>query len=394
MQPLLDGPRASLDGAQVTALLSGDKNIATVYGLDRLDSHLNFIQDLSGFVGDGSTVQRDNTANVHGTCDLNLSSDCPIDYMLDFVRPWQILTNNDTGFAAKFFLGVYSLTSPTFDNSVSPSVYSVTGYDQIYYLTQPIGDTVQFLAGTSPIDNVTALLTQVLLNDPTIITTTDPSGRVLSADATYAFNDNNSWTYLSVINDQLTSIGYNGIWCDWNGAFRVEPFAVPIDRDSEWLFDLTSNDNVVAEARTSDQDYFSVPNYWVFVMNGLTAAPVEGTTQYTYVDMNPSNPASFPNRGRYMRKLAFVDAPDFASLVQAGRVVINTDLAPVETIDVNTSPFPLAWHQDQSFMIDPNLIAVPPANSQYRRLTCQTWSLPLDGQTDMSWEWETVSLVD
>jgi hypothetical protein len=162
------------------------------------------------------------------------------------------------------------------------------------------------------------------------------------------------------------------------------PYVTPSQRQIEYTFDLTDEYNIVAESRTSDEDVFDVPNWWRFVMNGLTAAPVEGTNQYTYIDGNPGHATSYPNRQRYIKSINFIDAADYPTLVASAQVTIDSDLSPAATFNVSTSPFPLAWHFDQILYADPNL------PNLYNRVQAQSWELALDGTADSTWIWEAI----
>jgi hypothetical protein len=184
------------------------------------------------------------------------------------------------------------------------------------------------------------------------------------------------------------------VWVDWDGVFQLSPYNPPSHGTTEWTFDLTDDNNIVAEDRTSAQSYFNVPNWWRFVIQNLDHAPVEGVDMLTYVDNDPGNPGSFINRGRYIKRVVSVDVADYAALVSYATVSIAADLSPAETFTVKTSPFPLAWHRDLISMTDPNLANLPPAKSTFRRVLARSWTLPLDGADDMSWTWETITTTD
>jgi hypothetical protein len=392
MQSLTDLPRTSLNAASVLSLLRDSEALQIQYGADLLDMNQNYISDLTPYLSEGSTIDRDNYATIHGTCTLNIDSNAPINVSNQLVRPWQKLVDYNTGYTAQFYLGVYTLTTPDHDNALLPSTMVAQGFDLIYFLTQPIGDSVQFLAGTNPIDNCISLIGQAFGSVVVSVNSTAFAG-TLATDAVYPFDEsNNATTYLAVINDQLGAAGYQGIWVDWSGTFQMQPYVAPADRDSEYVFDVTNSaQNIVAESRTSNQDIFDVPNWWRFIMQGLQTAPAEGTTQYTFINNDTTDPTSYPNRGFYVKKVAFVQAVDYPSLVTLGSRTIIADQGPTETIAMTTSPFPLAWHFDQAFLVDPNMVQVQPQASQYRRIQCQNWSMPLDGTSDMTWNWESVN---
>lgn len=388
MQGLNDSPRDGIAVETIEGLLQSYRNVAVAYGARRLNNALNVQDDLTEFMSGGGSIQSDSGATIHRTCTLNLDAASPLVLGVDLVQPYVTLSNPDTDESATFNLGVYTLASPTYDNSKVPSVLQVTGYDLLYYIDTEIGDTVQVAAGTNPI---TAALAYIIAAFPDAVTISTPTTSVLSSPMTFIFDSSNSsTTYLSVVNALLAAAGYRGLWVDWDGVFRLEPYAAPGTRDAEWIFDLGSDTNVVAESRTSDMDLFDVPNTWLFVMTDLQVAPVEGISQFTYIDDSPRNPGSVASRGRTVRSTTFIQAADYNALVALGMRTVSADLTPAEHFTVSTSPFPLAWHYDRIDYRDPNLALVPPVYESARQVQALSWDLPLDGQSDMTWTWQTV----
>lgn len=394
MQPLLDGPRAALDDAIVTALLTSTPALQISYGCARLTSSLVPLDDITEWMSDGSSIDRNSAATVQGSCKLLFDTDCPLNYLAELAAPYMVLTNPDTGDSAQFNLGVYSLQSPSYDNSAAPTVQTFQGYDLNYLLNQELGDSYLLAAGADPLQAMVDLISAVF---PGAAVTFAPTAKTPPKDMVWAsgqqdpYNSaNGANTYLTIVNDVLNSIGYAPLWVDWDGAFQMMPYVSPTDLASEWSFDLTDEHNIVAEARTSLQDTYAVPNYWQFIMTGLTAQPVEGVTQFTYIDTSPRNITSTVNRPFTVRSINFVNAVDYDSLVALGVAQITLDLAPAETFAYSTSPFPLAWQYDQIQLNDPNLVTVPVAFDSARRVQALQWSLPLDGQTDMDWVLMTV----
>ncbi len=404
MQPLNAAPRIGLDVDGITGLLQTDHVVKVTYGAKWLSSSLGALGDLTNYMSEGSSIQSDITATIHRTCTLMFDSNCPVNYVTDFVQPYMVLTNPDTGFTAQFNLGVYTLASPVYDNSALPTVLTLTGYDLLYFLNQPYPDSYELAVGADPVTSVNSLIASAFTGAS--ISYTDTAITVPTA-MIWPFGQSDSYlsqsgtsggtvTYLSIINEILYAIGYAPLWVDWNGTFQVQPYVTPLNMPSEWTFDLTDPNNIVNEARTSTTDLFTIPNYWVFVPSNLVAAPVEGTTMFTYIDENPLNPGSYPNRGRYIYKVNSGITPTplmtYAMFVQAAMSQIAKDLSPAETFTISTSPFPLAWHKDRVLYHDPNIANVAPALSPSRELMAITWTLPLDGTSDMSWTLQTCTI--
>lgn len=391
MQGLTDTPRAALDADSVAALIFSS-NIEVRYGADWLDNMFNNIGDLSPYMSSGTTISFDNTASIMATCSFVMQSDSPMNISTDFVRPWMTLTDLDTGFSAQFYLGVYTLATPQYDNSVVPSLNTFSGYDLSYFLGQPMTDSVTVYAGQSP---VAAALDLVATAIPGVVTSYVDNGAVAATTMSWSLGGtggSTTYTYLEVINTLLSSVGYDNIWFDELGHANIEPYVTPANLPIDQTFDLTAEDNLVEVTRQSTQDLFDVPNQWVFIMDNLTAAPIEGVSQFTYTDNDPNSPGSYTNRQRIFGVVDYVTAVDYPSLQTAAFQQIVLDMSPAEQITFQTGPFPLAWYRDCIAINDPNLANVPPLYSPQRTTVGVTWELPLDNSGDMSWTVQTAMI--
>lgn len=391
MQPLLDSPRNGLSAAVVTGLLQSDPSVKVEYGCEWLNSGLALVEDITDFMLAGSTISSNIYDTIHRSCSLVFSSDAPFDYATDFVKPYMVLSNPNTGDSARFNLGVYTLETPDFDLSVSPSSLTFSGLDLLHFLDQPVGDSFEMEVGSDPVQVAVDL---ILLAVPGAVVDYVLSGEATTQVYSWPYGNQEEYSYLSIVNDLMALVGFLGVWVDWDGVFQLVPYVPPSLGSVEWTFDLEADDNIVAEDRTAAQSFFDVPNWWRFVIANLDVSPVEGSTMLTYIDNDPDNPGSFPNRGRYIKKTVSVDAASYDALVALATVTIAADLSPAETFTVKTSPFPLGWHRDLIAMTDPGLTNLPPAYSSYRRLLARSWDLPLDGSDDMSWLWETIATTD
>lgn len=392
MQPLLDGPRKSLTEDEVRGLLQSHSTIQIDYGAVALDSDFSVVADISGWMSAGSQIISNVSNTVHRTCTLNIDSDVTStgwSYLSGFIKPYMTITDVATGVAATFNLGVYTLTSPSRSMQTTPSTLSFQGYDLVYLLRQEIGDSYEVLAGSDPAQ---AAADAIGLAIPEVSVTVTPSGDTLQTQLTWPFDPSKPTTYLDVVRDLLASIGYREPWVDWDGTFRIEPFIDLQEEDFEWTFNTADDDNIVAEGSTQDIDIYNVPNWWRFVMANLPSSPVEGTSQFTWTDSSPLNPGSTYNRGRVIRYIETVSVTTYDALVQYAQRVIAASMTPGEKFTVKTQPFPLAWHLDVIHFLDTTLAdALPLSPGGARRVVSTTWTLPLDGQSDMEWTWQTIT---
>lgn len=364
-----------------------------------VDSPQYVYADLTPYMSAGSSISSDVRASIHRSCTLNFDSDfgaSGFNYLSDMVAPWMTIENVDTGFAARFNLGRYALQTPAHDNSVVPSILSFQGYDYLSLLDTPVPDSYEVEVGSDPVQAAVELIQGYI---PWLEVNWTPTTAIVKTPIVYPLEGGEGWTYLAIVNDLLSMVGYLPVWADWEGTLWMEPVPVIIGATPEWTFDVEESDTIVAQDRTSRQDLFAVPNRWRFIMQGLEEPPVEGDTMFTYTDTDPSNPGSVPNRRRTISKdIEYVPVPEATSdsytlLETYGKSIIAEDLHPGESFNTRTSPFPLAWHWDVIEYRDPNLALLPPTNDTRRNCLATRWVLPLDGGGDMAWVWETISEV-
>jgi hypothetical protein len=376
MQGATDSPRGSLTQQQVQYLLATAPSVKIEGGARVLDNNLSESKDLTGFLLPGSFVTSDWNQTIHRTCNLNFSLGAEVTPG-DKVQPFIRITDNDTGIRAEFNLGVYVLTSPSPDLSTDEATGSYTGYDLLQLLNQPISDTYELLSGNDPIAAAAAVIGNVIPWAQTMYTYVTPGVTPITT-ATYSWPLDGSTTYLQIVNTLLGLAGYLPVYVDWNGLFRLDPYVNPVTTPIEWVFDMTSAHNTVDEEHSSEQDLFGVPNWWRFVMNNLGAAPVEGSTQFTFTDQ-VSPITGLDSRGYQVNSVNFVDAIDYPSLVTVAARQIERDLFPAETFNIRTFPLPLLWHRDIVQFIDLRLLQLPNTSGSTRSCMVTNWNLPLDG---------------
>jgi len=408
VQQLTAAPRAGFTDTQIMQLLTklptvqvdaGLELLAADGGMEQTNSGLPVVvDDLTGvFRRQGSTVQRNNTATVHGTCTLQL--DLPLNWGVDLVRPYMLLTHPSVG-TARFNLGCFLATSPDQQLTHTPT-YTLTGYDPLVFLQVPIGATYTVPIGSNVLSSVNAVITAagfpwagVLIADQAKADATTANDMVWPLASTTVTN------YLTVINDLLASIGYRGLWCDENGNYRADTYTAPTSRASE--FTLIAGDTPLARAtdpawqasvivsgqgRTRTRDTYNVPNWWLFIQDNLSFTPVEGGGQYT-VAVSPNGALSEQAVGRRIPSVQYLQATSQDDLVTQGNAIVAADTTLAETVHFPTFPLPIAGHYDVVTYTDPYL---PDADDlKVRKLQATGWNLPLDG-TDMTWDWEAVA---
>jgi hypothetical protein len=377
MQPITDDPRDDLTAAQVVSLLE-DEDLIIAGGLEIVDLGLNLIQDIKDDLA-GGTVERQSYADMHGTARLKVTR--LLDWGAGLVRPY--ITIYGGGISARWNLGVYHTSTPAYSLEESPATYEVEGYDILLRLNQSVGDAYSIGAGDSYLLKVEEILLQrgylVYLIDQSSAATVAPSARV------WAFDDTITW--LTIVNDMLGSIGYAGIWSDWDGRLRCEPYELPIDRAPEWYYSDDQATTMLGTKRSVERDYFSTPNRWVVYRSNAIegTTPIEGDGIYTYQNDAIGDTSVEARGGLVITRAEGVDVADQLSLIARAQQMIDADMQVPTIINVETSPNPQHWHFDRLFLQDS--ASIPVAD-----VMCTQWSLPLPPDSGpMTQTWRVLS---
>ncbi len=378
MQPPTADPRGNLTGEQVRALIEDAPALVVSAGLELLDRQLNVVEDLSDWMVAGGSVSRNSYDTLHGKAQLRISRE--LDWGQALVRPTMTLSDGTT--AATFRLGAYFTNTPTRSAGENPTTFDVDGYDVLHGLASPVGEAFAIEAGRSYLEAITQILDEQgytgaynLHQSPATVLA--PTSRVWVLD--------NNITWLTLVNDMLASIGYAGVWSDWDGRLRVGPYRLPLERSPDWIYDATVLNTIIGPYRSMTSDYFEAANRWVFYQNNNIddVSPVEGNGIYTYVNED-QGPTSVAARGRVWSHVEGLDVADHAALVQEAQRRIDIDLRLKTTFSLNTSPNPLHWHFDRMTLVDPDLTPIV-------EVLGTGWTLPLDGG-QMTHDWSRVSL--
>jgi hypothetical protein len=373
MQPLAVGPRAGLSAATVTAIIRDSYAQQVSAGLELLDRDLTVRADLTNLLVAGS-VSRSSYADLHGAASLEIEA--ALDWGSAIVRPYMVLSST-TG-SARFNLGAYYTPSPKVVLGRAPVTYAVEAIDILDGLATPVGDTFAVAAGVGYLAAVETILLQQGYTQYVIDQAS--ASALLPTARTWVLDENTTW--LGIVNDLLSSIGYFGVWSDWDGRLRVQQYLSPSARSSEWTYDTGILTSMLAPERTLEQDMYRAPNRWVFWRsNGVDgAAPVEGAGMYTVVNQTDGATSIDARGGRVITKPKALDVADQPSLVRAGQQIVDADMTVNRKLTVGVAPNPLHWHFDVVGIDDPD-VAAPGAAALVTK-----WTLPLDGG-DGGQEW-------
>lgn len=378
MQPLVTPERASLTSAQVIDLIQNTPAPIISAGAEIVDLSLNVLEDISGDLAGGS-VSRNSYADLHASASLQITRD--LDWGADLIRPYYVMSNGLI--SARFNLGVYHVNTPDRSLTALPITYDVTGYDMLLRLSKPVGDAYSIAAG----DNYLAVVESILLARGYTQYVIDQSRAATVAPGPRAWVLDDTTTWLTIVNNLLASIGYQGIWADWDGRLRCEPYIVPQDRDIEWTYSTDPATTMLSNDRTISRDYFDAPNRWVFYRTNLAdgTAPVEGDGIWTYQNDSIGDTSVEARGGLVITKTLGIDAADQAALMATGQITIAADMDIPEVHNVKSFPNPLHWHFDKITLLDPS-------GSYVNDAQCTSWDLQLPPSLDdMQQNWTIVS---
>jgi hypothetical protein len=379
MQPPTDGPRSGYTVAQVQYLIEQSPSFNTTMGMELVDQGLNLIGDVSDGLA-AANVSRNSYANIHAS--LSFTTDQALSWGNAIIRPYMVFTGQTAPGSAlasmRFNLGVYVTDTPEEDLTQDVSTFAATGYDILSLLDDPVGDAYSVDVGSYYLDAVESILLQRGFSQYVIDKAQGTA--TLPGPKTYAIDDNVTW--LTVVNDLLGAVGYAGIWSDWNGVLRVQPYQTPTGRSPEWVMTDDPAVTLLSQRRKRRRDFYATPNHWVFYRNTSTEGDQPSTDngmRYEYTNQSDGDTSVDARGGRVITKVVGVDVADSLSLTRQAQATIDADMLVPTLVSIDTAPFPLAWHFDRFLLSDAQLGVA-------EQVLASSWQMNLDG-SDMSWDW-------
>lgn len=286
----------------------------------------------------GGSVAHNNFATIHGTCRLRILEG--LAWGSARVRLFVDLTAGAV--TARFYLGVYLLDTPERTLGLSPEEYDVEGYDLLKILDQPAATSYAVGSGDSVVSEVRAILDAHGGGVGHLI---EESSATFPAAKVWPLDPQTKW--LGIVNDMLASIGFRGLYMDWEGRYRSETYQTPADRDPEWTYDADETRTIVGQDRKITADFFDAPNHWVFIRNNPAVGLADPATSGVYEVTNDADgPTSVDGRGRTISSVRYLDAVNQASLEAQGDQIVDREKRLDTTLDVTVGPNPLHWHAD------------------------------------------------
>ena len=377
MQQIVEPVRSHLTATQIRYLIERAPSITVGAGLEATDlAQVDVLDITEDFLG--GTVERSGYATLHGAGTLQVTR--PLEWGWQVIRPYMTITDGIR--TARFNLGAYFTNTPQRVTGETPPTWEVVCYDLLYRLDKTVGGSYSVAKGTLILERVEDILTArgytLYLIDQSRAADVTPDAKTWAMDT--------SVTWLTIVNDLLGMVGYQGIWSDWNGYMRCQPYQRPLDRGYEWYLAADQYSILDPVARV-EFDYHDAYNRWVGIRqnNPEDAAPVEGNGVYT-LENQSVGPTSIEARGGMVntRQESF-DIVSQADLITAVNTMADADMSVPTTISTTTGPLPLAWHFDR-YLVDNPELGVP------TEVLNTNWRLPLNGEP-MEHVWTVLSGV-
>lgn len=345
MQPVAHPPREAYvenEGAVHNAIL-GRPDIAFGCELLRPDGGIEDISEV--LLTDGVEVERNNFATVHGSCRLRFVR--TFNWGPARFRPYMTLDG------IRFNLGAYVPATPVRaarGTTVSPLEISCD--DKLALLRSPLARTWRVPEGTGHLWAARSVLHTLGEFDVVAIGISDD--KPANKDLSWPIDAEN--TPLRIINDLLDPMNYRGLWEDWDGAFRLEPY--PADAGPEWTYSIDDPRSIVtAEPRTVEEDTLAAYNRWAFVLDDPEIEPTEDNGRLILDDNENDGPTSQSATGRLNSRIERLTAADVDTFAAKAARMIADDKQVPRYMDLTVGPNPLHWHFDRVEIADPTLNA-------------------------------------
>lgn len=368
--------------------------LAQVDGTLGEDITADVVRDVEG------SVTWDCTQPTPGGLRLGLSSTRELVWGSDIVAVYQLIRsvefNIDNGLPVptwcRFPVNHFVVTMPGFDDLDAADVRQVTGYDKNYFLQNQPSDSFAFDAGSKYKDAVETIFLAAGLISAHLGEVCDFPGdwatKTLPVDQPMNYPMDGSTRYLDIVNDLLDASGCSPIYTNATGRWVITATPKPATQSLRWRWAGSRADGVaesdldakivLSHSNRYSGDVWNVPNQWVFVQDGLTFKPIEGSGQYT-VNNTTQPPSDQESVGRIVRSTQFLQASGQSDLVTQGDKIVQQQLAQAEQINLTTTSWPVAGHFDV-FQFRHACLPLQPR----RRLQAQSWILDLWG-APMTW---------
>ena len=379
--PVVDEPAPTIvtatTYAQFVALLEADDLFVDAAAV-LLDADESELADVSADLS-GAVVSHNNYRPIHGECRVSIAR--RLQWQRHRLRLSVSLTSYTEALTATWDRGVWVLSTPDRRLGEEPELFDVVGWDKTVLLDTPCGRTYSMPSGSTPLTVVEGILSTEIANagtvtlDQTAVATATTTDRVWAADV----------TWLTIVNECLAVIGYEGIHCDESGSWRARPYRQPSERNPTWSFSAESASSIVGEDRVESSDTTDTPNVWVGFRRNVDA-PADGGGRVEVVNLSDGDTSLAARANRVVRWVGEFDAVDDTVLLTMVQAKAASDRMVARKLALTTGVVPLLWHLDVVQLTDAAITGSD-------RWAVEEWSADLFGEVDMGHRWRQVVTV-
>lgn len=291
------------------------------FGVYRSGALLTFLQST-----DAPTMSMDSSGAIKTSLQGSFLPNDKVNWLTDEVRP-ELIINGETHRCGVFI--PVTVEGKTGENG---KTLTVSMYDRCF-LAQSLRleQILHIQSGAFYIDVVLSLLEQcgitLVMQTPNVATIT---------------TDREDWdvgtSYLTVINQLLSEIGYKDLWFDSEGYARIEPKLNPTADNIQHRINANDPSVFLSPSHSVASDIFNKPNVFVCICsNPDLGAPLTATA----VNDNPQSPLSVQRRGRRISELVKVNNIASQEDLQAyARRLVFDSMTSSDTIIVRTGLLP------------------------------------------------------
>jgi hypothetical protein len=337
-EPPRTNPITSVERAELLEATHVAYDLAQMLVLDENDNPIGDIADQVT----ACKIVHDNFRDIHGTIDL--STHAELAWGRDRVQPW--LRIEGGGWVDEVALGVFCVTAPEPTGGRTPQTFDVQGYDKLYLLDQQISSPVSLPAGEPILGAVRNILAQQGFGGDRIDATRGAD--VLVEARTWPL-ENGRVTYLSIVNDLLSMVGYQPVSACSHGHAHSVPSVPPTERPATWRYDSASMSTIVlADGQRMVDDFTNRPNRWVFWMVNTEreTPPTPGDGLFEFDNVSDGRSSQQARGGLAVTRAEGLEAATHDDLEQQALRLIAEDMHSSTELSFTTRLNPYHGHKD------------------------------------------------
>lgn len=254
----------------------------------------------------GAITVRDLAAAEQGRLRL-----ADVDLMVTRVRPVLVIEG-----LPEIPLGVYLLSASKESWSGTGRKFPIDLHDKSSALDQDAIEASFTAAADVP---ALSVVRQVVESAGEIVAIDESDARTLTAPLVWEAGTSK----LTIVNDLLDALGYQALWVDGVGNFRLTRVTRPAERSTRYTMlndaggqalmrELADGaESIYLPEWVRDRDLFAVPNKVIAVQAGAGFdEPLSGVA----TNENPASPFSYQSRGRWIPRVELgVEVPDYSA---------------------------------------------------------------------------------